>query len=337
MEKLLISNTPHIRAKATTKSIMLDVCIALIPVSIMGIVYFGLKAAVLIALCLLSCVGSEIVYRLIRKERFKDVLKNLDHTSTVTGLLLALNLGTQILDNVAGYFMPLIAGVFSIIVVKMIFGGTGKNFVNPEIAGRVLLIMSFPMVTTTGWAATSIAAIGTNSVTAGETVLSGLLSDPAQYSMSNLDLFLGTGVAGSIGETCKIALILGGIYLCVKGVIDWKYPLIMIVAEGLTASLLVWDIKMFLPSVLSGGLIIGAIFMATDYVTTPNTTAGKIIYFTVLGLITALLRYKNGCEVVSYCILLMNFTVPLIDRYVKPRPFGYQKPPKKAKGKGGSL
>ena len=332
MDKLLISNTPHIRAKATTKSIMLDVLIALIPAALMGIVYFGIRAAVIILLCVISCVGSEVVFRLIKKEKFVGVIKGLDYTSCVTGLLLALNLGTQILDGVAGYFMPIIAGAFSIIVVKMIFGGTGKNFVNPAIAGRVFLIMSFPMAMTMGWAATSIAAIDGSSVVAGETVLSGLLSKPAQYTASNLDLFLGTGISGSIGETCKIALIIGGVYLCVKKVIDFKYPLIMIVVEGLTASLLVMDLNMFLPSILSGGLMLGAIFMATDYVTTPNTVAGNVIYFAVLGALTALLRFKNGSEVVSYCILLMNFTVPLIDRYVKVRPFGFLK---ESKDKGG--
>ena len=203
MDKLLISNTPHVRSKTTTKSIMLDVVIALIPASIMGIVYFGIRAAVIIALSIISCAGSEIVFRLIKKEDFKSILKQYDHTSTVTGLLLALNLGTQILDSAIGFFMPILGGIFSIIVVKMLFGGTGKNFVNPAVCGRIFLIMSFPMAMTTGYVATTVSSLYPSTVAAGETVLSGVLASPAQYAMNNVDLLLGTGVSGSIGETCN--------------------------------------------------------------------------------------------------------------------------------------
>ena len=331
MEKLLISNTPHIRSRVTTKGIMIDVLIALCPATIAGIVFFGWKAAMLVVLSMIACVGSEFCYRLITKEKIKDIVKSFDFTSAVTGLLLALNLGTQILDGVAGWFMPILGGAFAIVVVKMIFGGTGKNFVNPALAGRIFLLISFPAVMTAGWAVTQIASINASSVTAGETVLSGILSSNHEYSLSNLDLFLGTGVAGSMGETSKLALLIGGVYLVIRGVIDWKWPTIYIVVEGLMASLLAGTFNMFLPSVLSGGLFLGAIFMATDYVTTPNTTIGNIVYFTVLGLITALMRFKNGSEVVSYCIFFMNFTVPLIDRYIKHRPFGYKKPPKEKK------
>ena len=332
MEKLLISNTPHIRARATTKSIMTDVMIALSPAAIVGIVYFGWKAAVLLALSLVACVGSEFVFRLIKKEKFASILESFDFTSAVTGMLLAMNLGTHILDSVAGYFMPILGGVFAIVVVKMLFGGTGKNFVNPALAGRIFLLISFPTAMTMGWAATNIASINASTVAVGETVLSGMFGKtPVYNAMSPLDLFLGTGVSGSMGETCKAALLLGGVYLSIKRVIDWKYPVIYIAVEGLMASLLAGTFDMFLPSILSGGLFLGAIFMATDYVTTPNTRTGNIVYFAALGLITALMRYKNGSEVVSYCIFFMNFTVPLIDRYIKPRPFGYVKPPKKQK------
>ena len=331
MEKLLISNTPHIRSRVTTKGIMIDVLIALCPAAVAGIVFFGWKAAMLLILSLFACVGSEFVFRLIKKEKFKDILKSFDFTSAVTGMLLALNLGTHILDEVSGWFMPIIAGVFAIVVVKMIFGGTGKNFVNPALAGRIFLLISFPAAMTAGWAVTQISAIGASSVQAGETVLSGILASTPDYAMTNLDLFLGTGVAGSMGETSKLALVIGGVYLVVRRVIDWKWPIIYIAVEGLTASLLAGSINMFLPSILSGGLFLGAIFMATDYVTTPNTTLGNIIYFVILGVITALMRFRNGSEVVSYCIFFMNFTVPLFDRFIKPRPFGYKKPPKEKK------
>ena len=335
MEQLLISNTPHIRAKTTTRGIMLDVIIALVPASVMGVVYFGWKAAMLIFLSVFACVGSEVIFRLIKKERFGNIFKTMDLTSAVTGLLLALNLGTNILDTVAGWFMPILGGIFSIVVVKMLFGGTGKNFVNPALAGRIFLLISFSAALTSTMAATNIASIYPSTVAAGETVLPELYGTTPNYSaMSNLDLFLGTGLTGCIGETCKAALLVGGVYLVIKGVIDWKYPVIFMVVEGLMACLLAGTFRMFLPSILSGGLMIGAIFMATDYVTTPNTTLGNIIYFAVLGIITALLRFRNGSEVVSYCIFFMNFTVPLIDRYIKPRPFGWQKKPKQKKEGG---
>ena len=150
--------------------------------------------------------------------------------------------------------------------------------------------------------------------------------------MSNLNLLLGTGVAGCIGETCKLALILGGIYLAIRGVINILYPVIYIAVTGLfTVALGGFDFALFLPSILSGGLMLGAIFMATDYTTTPNTTIGNVIYFIALGLVTAGLRMATGIEVVSFAILLMNLFVPLIDKFVINRPFGYVKQ-KTAKG-----
>ena len=311
MEKLLISNTPHVRSSATTKRIMLDVVIALCPAAIFGIVAFGLNAFLIIALSILSCVASEVCYRLIRKEKFMNIIKTMDFTSVVTGLILAMNLGSQV-----PLYVPVFGGMFSIIVVKMLFGGTGKNFVNPAIAGRVFLLISFGSVMGSGWLNPSIGTIqevGANGVP------------------SILDLFLGTGIAGCLGETSKLCLLIGGIYLCIRGVIDWKYPLIYILVAGLTLALYKGDFNIFLPSILSGGLFLGAIFMATDYVTTPNTTIGNIVYFVVLGVMTGIFRGVAGGEVVSYCILFMNLLVPLIDRFIVPKPFGYQKPEKKKK------
>ncbi len=311
MEKLLISNTPHVRSAVTTRKIMLDVIIALCPAAIFGIVAFGLNAFLIIALSILSCVASEVVYRLILKEKFVHIIKNLDLTSVVTGLILAMNLGSQV-----PLYVPVFGGMFAIIVVKMLFGGTGKNFVNPAIAGRVFLLISFGSVMGSGWLNPSIGTInelGANGVP------------------STLDLFLGTGVAGCIGETSKICLLLGGIYLCVRGVIDWKYPLIYILVTGLVLSLYKGDFNLFLPSILSGGLFLGAIFMATDYVTTPNTMIGNLVYFVALGVMTGIFRGVAGGEVVSYCILFMNLLVPLIDRFIVPKPFGYEKPEKKKK------
>lgn len=323
MQKLIISNTPHIKSKSSTKRIMIDVLIALVPATVMGGVYFGLYALLLVALSILSCIASEVIYLLIRGEKFKDILNKFDFTSAVTGLLLGLNLPAN-----CPWYIPLLGGVFAVIVVKMLFGGTGKNFVNPAIAARVFLLISFAEAMTT-WAVPSVGAIKTSTVATGATALGSVIK--GERVISNLDLFLGTGVSsGALGETCKIALIVGYVYLLIRKVVDYK-PLIYIGVTGLMTVVLQGSFSAFLPSVLSGGLMLGAIFMATDYVTTPNTTVGNIVYFVALGLLTALLRHLKGTEVVSYCILLMNFFVPLIDRFIVPKPFGYQKPKKEAK------
>ena len=310
MEKLLISNTPHVRGGATTRRIMIDVMIALAPATIAGFVFFGLRAVLIVMLSLVTCVASEVVYRLIRKEKIKDIIDTYDFTSSVTGLLLGINLGSQ-----SPWYTPVLGGIFAIIVVKMLFGGTGKNFVNPAIAGRVFVVISFGGAVASGWLNPSIGAI---------------LPTSGQVP-SLLDMFLGTGMLGCIGETSKLALIIGGVYLVIRKVIKWQYPVIYIVLTGLMTALLKLDFSLFLPSILSGGLLVGAIFMATDYVTTPNTKLGNYIYFALLGILTGVFRVISSGGTVSYCILLMNLTVPLIDRFIVPKPFGYEKPVK-AKG-----
>ncbi len=331
MEKLLISNSPHIRANSTTKRIMIDVLIALIPAAIMGIVYFGWRAAVIIVIATLAAIASEFVYKLILKKPFKQIVSEFDYTSAVTGLILALNMPSTV-----PFYVPIFGAMFAIIVVKMLFGGTGKNFVNPAIAGRVFLFISFSAAMTSGWAATSISNIYGSIPQTGATVLSGaVLKGDLTNVPSVLDLFLGTGISGCIGETCKLALLIGGIYLFVRKVIDWK-PLIYIAVVGLmTVAIKGFDFNYFLPSILSGGLFLGAIFMATDYVTSPNTTIGSYIYYVLLGVLTAWLRQRNGMEVVSFVILIGNICTPLIDRFVVPKPFGYQKPEKAKPAKGG--
>ncbi len=335
MENKLLTYThsPHVKAPRSTRKIMLNVCIALIPSAVMAIVYFGLNAFLLIALSLLSATLSEGVYLLIAKKSVKEIIKGFDCSSLVTGLLVALSLGSQ-----TPLYVPVFASAFAIIVVKMLFGGTGKNLVNPAITGRIFAFMSFTAVIASGWLAPSISTImaitpsgSQNSVTTGATVLGNLLNNGAS-EISNLDLFLGTGVTGCMGETCKLALIVGGIYLAVMGIINIGFPVIMIGVAGLTSVMLNgFDFSLFLPSILSGGLIMGAIFMATDYTTTPNTTLGNIIYFIMLGLLTAVLRYFAKIEVVSFVILLMNLTVPLIDKFIISVPFGKVKT-KKVKG-----
>ena len=318
---LQFSSSPHVKNKRTTKWIMANVCIALLPASIMGIVYFGLNAFLLLLVSVLSALASEFVFLLILKKKPIEIVKGFDFTSLVTGMLIALTMGSQ-----TPLYVPVFASVFAIVVVKMLFGGTGKNLVNPAIAGRVFAFISFQAIMVSGWLSPSIGSItGSVNPSTGATVLPDMINGILP-SLSNIDLLLGTGLPGCIGETCKVALILGFIYLCILKIIDFKYPLIYIAVTGLfTVCLNGFDFNYFLPSILSGGLILGALFMATDYTTTPNTTLGNIVYFALLGLVTAGLRQATGIEVVSFVILLMNLIGPLIDKFVRPRPFGYKK------------
>lgn len=323
---LIVSPAPHIKTRRTTRTIMLDVLIALLPASAAGIVFFGWEAAVFIAISLAGAFLTELAWYLIQHKVWmdsgilKDFFRQFDLTSLVTGLLLALCLPAQI----EAWYMPLIGSIFAVGVAKMLFGGTGKNIVNPALAGRIMLFISFTAMTM--YPAANFGPIATDAAnfdpSAGSTQLGNFLS--GQPMLSALDLFLGTGVAGCIGETCKLALLVGYLYLCVRGVIKWYLPLLYIAATGLFAMALEggFGINLFAEAIFSGGLFLGAIFMATDYVTTPKTTLGNIIYFIALGLFTAGLRKAVGIEVVSFAIFFMNFVVFLLDLVIRPRPFG---------------
>ena len=316
MEKVIVSDSPHIRGKRTTRGIMLDVTVALLPAAVMGCIFFGVSALITILISVAASVATEFVYCLCLKKKPLDIVRSFDFTSVVTGLLLAMCLPSHV-----KWYVPLISAVFSIAVVKMLFGGTGKNIVNPAITGRVFAFIAFQSMMVSGWVAPTISALD-GSVTTGATQLTSILGGNG-YSVSLLDMFLGTGMAGCIGETCKLALLIGGIYLVARKVIKWQFPVIYIVVEGFVAVCLAkFDFAQFLPSILSGGLFLGAIFMATDYVTSPNSTAGNYVYFVALGILTAVLRAATKIEVVSFAILLMNLLVPLINAYIRPRPFG---------------
>ncbi|MBR2397400.1 MAG: RnfABCDGE type electron transport complex subunit D [Clostridia bacterium] len=333
--KLSYSGSPHFRNNKTTKGIMIDVCIALAPAFIASIVYFGVWSLITVLSAVLGALLSELLYKLAVKKEFKQILEEFDYTSLVTGLLVGLNMPPLSIANV---YIPFLSSVFAIVVIKMLFGGTGCNIVNPAIAGRVFALMSFTTIMTQGFVYPNVSALaGSSSFVSGATPLTEMLitglkagGQIANTNLTNLDLFLGTGLQGTIGETSKLALVLGGVYLCIKGVINPLYPILYIVSEGLFAvALNGFNFAFFMPSILSGGLFLGAIFMATDYVTTPNSTLGNVIYFVLLGLLTAGLRHACQMEVVSFCIMLMNLIVPLIDKYVVPKPFGYVKPQKK--------
>ena len=323
MAEFKFSQSPHIKSGNSTRKVMINVLIALLPATIMGIVYFGIPALLTILTAVISSVGAEFVYELILGKKFKSILKRFDFSSAVTGLIIAL-------ISPANYhlYIPFIASVFAIIVVKMLFGGTGKNLVNPAAAGRIVAFISFTTIMN-NFVAPNIACIFDNDIT-GATSLQSLLFDGTR--LSTLDLLLGTGVAGCIGETCKIAILVGGIYLAIRKIINIIYPLIAIAIAGLVAVMLNgFDFGVFLPAILSGGLIFGAIFMATDYVTNPVSALGKVVFFIGYGALTSILRHFTGYETASFAILLMNLLVPLIDKCTLSKPFGYKKAKKEAK------
>ncbi len=335
---VVISTPPHVKTSRTTKQIMLDVVIALLPAAIMGIVYFGVNAFVIEITAVLSAVAAEFVYYFIAKGGFAKKCKNagevckkwwkqFDYTSIVTGLILAL-----ILPSTAAWYETLLGAVFAIVIVKMLFGGTGKNLVNPAATGRVFMFISFSI---TSFVACNISALSSAStLTTGATYLSGTLLGDGSDAMSLLDLFLGTGLSGCIGETCKAAILLGFIYLVVRKVIRWWQPLLYIAVTFLMSLFLNGCNAMTaLQLTLSGGLIFGAVFMATDYVTSPKGMYGQIVYYIFLGVLTAVLRQATHLEVVSFVIMLGNIVTPLIDTYIVRKPFGYKREKKNKEAK----
>lgn len=359
MSTYIYSSSPQIRSKRTTRAVMIDVCIALLPACIAGCVLLGvsggasagLGAFLQLAIASVAAVLAEFVYLLCCKKPFQQILKEFDFSSLVTGMLVGMNMYYN-----SKWYVPLLASVFAIVVVKMLFGGTGKNIVNPAITGRIFAFISFGaafggtmyFVNESGNASKVLSPI-TGGYIQGATPLQALFgAQTGGNTLTNLDLFLGTGVPGCIGEICKVALIAGGIYLIVRGVLNFRWPLVYILTTGVVAVLLTWNdlcaaetatkvdvgakfveaLGTFLPHVLSGGLILGAVFMATDFVTTPNTKLGNYIYFVLLGVITAVLRRAVKGEAVSFAILLMNLLVPLIDKLIVRKPFGYVKPQK---------
>lgn len=324
MNEPLITAAPHIKTARTTKKIMLDVLIALLPATAAGIVFFGRSALLTVVLSLLSAFCTELVYFLVQrcawrapKETFSAFFRQFDFTSLVTGLLLALTLPASL----EGWYLPVLGSIFAVAVVKMLFGGTGKNVVNPALAGRVFLFISFTaLMTSYPEANPALGFLGDFAPNTGASPLNPVLA--GNQSMALVDLFLGTGISGCIGETCKLALLVGGVYLCARGVIKWYLPLLYLVTEGLVACICAGKTSVFLPSICSGGVMLGAIFMATDYVTTPKTRLGNLIYFIFLGVLTAVLRHAAQTEVTSFVILIGNFAVFLLDLLLPARPFG---------------
>ena len=303
---ITISATPHIRSGESIQSIMRDVIIALLPATVMGIVYFRFKALMLIVISIAAAVIAEAVYQKGTKQKVTIS----DLSAVVTGLLLAMNIPAS-----APWWVPIVGSVFAIVIVKQLFGGLGQNFVNPALAGRAFLLASYPSIMT-NWVTPGADAVST------ATPLALLKAGNIADLPSITDAFLGN-IGGTIGETCALALIIGGIYLIWRGVISWRMPVIYIATVFvLTALIGRSGVRMPVYELFVGGLMLGAFFMATDYATSPITPAGQIIMAVGCGILTTLIRIFGGYpEGVSYSILIMNLCVPLIERFTKPTIF----------------
>ena len=301
---LQLSPSPHIHSGRSTASVMRDVLIALLPAALAGTVIFGLRSLLVIAVCVTSCVLFEAGYNLLAKK--KQTVGDL--SAAVTGLLLGLNLTAGI-----PIWQCVIGSVFAIVVVKCLFGGIGCNLVNPAITARIFMLVSFGSMATYSFPTVIEVASGATPLAQIE---SGTL--PKLY-----DLLLGT-TGGAIGETCAIALLLGFVYLLVRRVITWHIP-VAFVGSVFILSLLYsgFDAMAALSLILSGGLLLGAIFMATDYVTSPATATGKLIFGLGAGVLTFLIRHFGVYpEGVSFAILLMNILNPYIEKLTARKIFG---------------
>ena len=308
MEKLITSASPHIHSGASTRRIMLDVIIALLPAAIASAVIFGMRANVILLTCIVSAVLAEALFNLItrRKQTVDDL------SAVVTGLLLGLNLSTHV-----PVWQCVIGSVFAVVVVKALFGGLGRNFANPAITARVFMLIAFSSVA--GGAMPAVVELE-----ASATPLEQLANGASQLP-SLLDMFIGT-YGGAIGETCTAALLLGFIYLLVRKVIRWHIPVVFIGTVFVCSLIASGDVEYALYQILGGGLFLGAIFMATDYVTCPITTKGKVVFALGCGLITFIIRYFCAYpEGVSFSILIMNLLVPYIERFTGNKPLGGSK------------
>ncbi len=305
-QTMKISSSPHIRDKETTANIMGQVIVALMPATIFGIYNLGIKAFITILITVISCVVFEACYQ--KNMGQKVTVKDL--SAVLTGLLLALNLPPDV-----PFWLPVLGSFFAIIVVKQLFGGLGQNFMNPALGARCFLLISF-----TG----RMTAFTYDAVTTATP----LASLKAGESVDVMSMFLGT-TAGTIGETSAVALLIGGLFLLATGIINYRIPVfylgsfaVFILLYGLAQGRGI-DISFLMAHLFGGGLMLGAFFMATDYVTSPITPNGRILFGILLGVLTFLFRIFGGsAEGVSYAIIIGNLLVPLIERITVPKAFG---------------
>lgn len=307
MEKLIVSPSPHLRQGDTTRKLMGDVIIALCPALVASSILFGPRAILVVLVTVASCVLSEYICRRVMK---RDNTVG-DLSAVVTGILLAFNLPVGI-----NLFMAAFGGVVAIVVVKQMFGGIGMNFVNPALTARIVLMSSFPTAMSTWSEPFYYVKGGADAITTASPLALMAQGEPLP---SYTDLLLGVR-AGCLGETCAVALLLGGAYLIVRRVIKPVIPLCFI---GTVAVLTLLLGQNPLEHILTGGLLLGAIFMATDYTTSPLTTKGRVVFGVGCGVITVLIRVFGALpEGVSFSIILMNILVPHIERLTRPKPFG---------------
>lgn len=319
--KLIVSSSPHVRTNKDTSYIMKQVVIALLPATLAALFFFRLSALNVIFFCVTGSVGAEFLCQKISKQESTIG----DFSAVVTGLLLAFNVPAPL-----PWWMCLLGAAFAIIVVKMVFGGIGNNFVNPALAARAFLLASFPVAMTL-WTRTGVNWVSSGNIDAYTTATplsflkagSNGVSSLADSGISISNMLIGN-IGGCIGETSAVLIILGGLYLMYKGIINYVIPtfyictvaILMFILGGFNFTFVIYEL-------LAGGLMLGAFFMLTDYTTSPMTKKGQIIYAVLAGLITTVIRLYGGYpEGVSYSILLVNIMTPLIDKYTKTKVFG---------------
>lgn len=319
--KLIVSSSPHVRTNKDTSYIMKQVVIALLPATLAALFFFRLSALNVIFFCVTGSVGAEFLCQKISKQESTIG----DFSAVVTGLLLAFNVPASL-----PWWMCLLGAAFAIIVVKMVFGGIGNNFVNPALAARAFLLASFPVAMTL-WTRTGVNWVSSGNIDAYTTATplsflkagSNGVSSLADSGISISNMLIGN-IGGCIGETSAVLIILGGLYLMYKGIINYVIPtfyictvaILMFILGGFNFTFVIYEL-------LAGGLMLGAFFMITDYTTSPMTKKGQIIYAVLAGLITTVIRLYGGYpEGVSYSILLVNIMTPLIDKYTKTKVFG---------------
>ena len=318
-KKLIISSSPHLRDDATTRQIMQDVCIAMLPSALASVWFFGLRSALVILLSVISAVVFEWLYCKVMKREIPIG----DFSAVVTGMLLAFNLPATV-----PFWVPIFGSAIAIVLVKQFYGGLGQNFMNPALAARAILAISFASIMTNfvvpqGGAWLQGLSAELIDVKSSATPLAAVAAGDAQaYSL--LDLFLGN-VPGTLGETSKLALLIGAAYLLWRRVISWRIPVAFIGTAAVCFLIYTgFDVYAVAYQLLSGGLILGAFFMATDYVSSPVTPWGQLIFGVGCGALIFVFRALNpamaeGC---SFAILLMNVAAPLIERVTRPKSFG---------------
>jgi electron transport complex protein RnfD len=305
---LRISTAPHVHHPMTTQGLMRNVIISLLPTAAAGVYIFGLQALLTLCVAVASCVLAEFVWQKIARQPVRVG----DLSAAVTGLILGLTL-----PSTSPWWMVMIGSFFAIFIVKQLFGGLGDNFLNPALAARAVLLASWP-VHMTHYVAPTYFAQGVDAVSTATPLVN-------LNGLSTMDMFLGR-MAGSIGEVCKAAILLGLLFLLVTGTIRWRVPIVLIGSVFVWTWVLQGSLDAALTAILTGGVLFGAVFMATDYVTSPITSFAQVVYAFLAGLIIVLIRlYGSYPEGVTYGILLMNIVSPLLDRFLPQKIYGYQK------------